>query len=239
MAVSVGLQEVIDDFIRPVLGDLNNIQVNGELGVPSRDRKTIQFDYFPMVVERSIRPRFEFNRQDSFLIEDTDYTIDLDLGETVLKAAGPSQFEPTGGILSIGDEIKGFYRFEYFTDDELASYINLSLFELNARKPATAFVIENAPLEWNAGFMVYTYIRCLNRILSDTTMWRGSIIFADPEAVRSQFNSKLQMANQQWDFLSKILNRRGFARPKAVVSRRLAVQQRVTEVNFRDFTINI
>jgi len=232
-------QAIIDDFLRHMLGNILNIQVNGEMGLPNRTRNRIVYNYNPMITDRGIRPEFEYNKEDTRLLEGTDYILSLDDGIITLLGSAGSQFQSTAGALSVGDEIRGFYRFKYFSDVELESYILLGLFELNARKPATAFSLDAAPLEWNAALVMYAYMAAIRRILGDTTLWKSSIVFTDPAVVRDQLTTKLTLALEQWDFLAKVSQRRGWAAPKAVTTRRLATQQRVTAFNWQSFTIGV
>lgn len=227
--------DLITDLFEPVLGTLQNIQVNGEKGVPNVGRNILTFNYNPMIVDRSIRPQFEHNREDDSLLETTDYTIDLTNGQITLVSGG----KLSAGTLPVGDEILGFYKFKYFLNTDLSAFLKLALANLNARKPATAFSLDSTPLEWDAPLILRAYMYCLERILSDTTLWKSSIIFADPSAVQNQLQGKLTLAATEFDFLAKVNQRRGWAAPKAVTSRRLATQQRVTAFNWQSFTIGV
>lgn len=235
VAAQLIADDLITDFLEPILGDLQRIQVNGELGSPDRTRTIITYNYHPMIIDRTIRPEFEHNREDTRLAETTDYTVNLTNSQITLVSTG----KLTGGTLPQGDEVKGFFRFKYFINTELSAFLGLALAELNARKPATAFSLDAAPLEWDAPLIMRTYMHCMERILGDTTLWESSIIFTDPSAVFNQIKSKLDLAGSQWDFLAKVNQRRGWSAPKAVTTRRLATQQRVTAFNWQSFTIGV
>ncbi len=232
-------QNIIDCLLNPRLGDLQRISVEGELGTPDRPRNIITYTQFPMIVDRSIRPQFEHNALDVRLVEDTDYTLDLTTSQITLLSGGKFSTSTPPGTLPIGDEILGFYNFKYFTDDELKAYLSLGLAELNARKPTTSFPLDAAPLEWNAPLAMHALIEAFYQILSDTTLWRSNVVFNDPAVLRAQIQEQRQAMEQRLDYLMKVVQRRGWAAPKLIFSQKIATQQRVTPVNFRDFTIQI
>jgi hypothetical protein len=239
-------QTIIDTTLSTVLGDLQRLKVHQEVGIPVLARKKIQFTYCPMITYKDIPPQFFLNGSQTPLIEDTDYEFDTD-------ATDPLDIIPTGlnagritlldtsdfpsATLPVGSEIKGEYVFQYFSDDDLCNYLNMALWELNARPPKTAKVWDAIPLEWNAALTLYSAAQCFQQILNDTTLWKSRIIFADPQAMRDQITNNLSQLNQRLDYVMKVMKRRGEARPLTVVSSKIAVQQRVTQSNWQNFAI--
>lgn len=240
-------QSIIDTTLKTVLGDLQHLKVHDEVGFPANDRGDIQFVYCPMITYRSVGPEFFWNGSQTPLVENTDYEFEVDNSDplnpvtvglnegriTLLTVAGkfPS------AKLEVGDEIRGSYVFKYFSDEDLYNYLNIGLWELNARKPATAYIWESVPQEWNAALTLYAAQQCFQQILNDTTMWKSRIVFADPQAMQAQIKGNLDNLTQRLDFLLKVTKRRGEARPRTVVSNKMATQQRVTQTNWQEFTI--
>jgi hypothetical protein len=239
-------QCIIDSTLTTVLGDIQRLHVTQEVGIPVDSRGKIQFCYCPMIEFRNLRPRFFYNGSQEALIENTDYEFEVDdtdplnpvnvgLETSQITLLAVAKFPSSK--LTIGDEIRGDYTFQYFSEAELFDYLNLGLYELNARKPNTGKDWPAVPLEWNAALTLYAASQCFQQILNDTTLWKSRIIFADPQAMRDQIKGNLDQLNQRLDFLMKVTKRRGEARPLTVVTSKMAVQQRVTQVNWQSFAI--
>ena len=246
MTIPEVAQSIIDSTLKTVLGDIQRLQVHQEVGVPVKSREQIQFVYCPMFVYKSQRPRFYWNGSQDELVENTDYEFEVDntdplnlinvgLNESRIDLLNVAKFPSSR--LSVGDEIRGDYTFKYFSDEQLYDYLNLGLWELNARKPNTSKDWPAVPLEWNAALTLYAAAQCFQQILGDTTLWKSRIIFADPQATRDQIKGNLDSLNQRLDFLLKVTKRRGEARPLTVVTSKMAIQQRVTQVNWQSFAI--
>lgn len=237
-------QGIIDGTLKTILGDLQRLQVHQEIGIPVVDRQQIQFTYSPMMEYRHSRGKFYLNGSQTELVENTDYEFEVDntdplnpinvgFDESRLTLIAGSKF-PSGQLI-VGDELRGDYTFKYFSDEQLFDYLQMALWELNARKPATAYDWPSFPLEWNAALTLYAAAQCYQQILGDTTLWKARIIFADPQAMRDQLMSNLNQMNQRLEFLLKVTKRRGEARPQALMTARMATQQRVTQVNWQSF----
>lgn len=229
---------IISGLIEPIIGDLIRIPVFNEIGLPNRDRTKVSFMYQPMITFNGEDPKFELN-ETTVLTAGTDYTLDKDTATITLLGTSGSEFESDSGVLTEGNEIRGTYRFQYFTDKELTSFIYQALTRLNIHKPATGFTLNGAPKEWDGPLALYSYVQVFDRILADTMLWKSSIVFTDQSNIQNQIQSKLTRAQSEYDWLAKVSQRRGWAAPKAVATRRLAVQQRVTAANFREFTLGL
>lgn len=240
-------QTIIDGNLTTLLGKLQCLDVYQELGVPVSDRNKVQFTYGPMIDVRGVAPRFFYNGSRDPLEEGTDYEFEeddtdpLDVipvgrnnGTITLLSGGA-----VGDTLDAGNEIRADYAFQYFSDTELYYLCDMGLSELNLRKPATAYNWASVPLDWNATIAVYALGRALERIISDKSLWKQRIIFADPQESHQHLVHRHQQINQQLDFLMKVTKRRGEGRPRAISSARFATQQRVTSVNWSQFTIQL
>lgn len=238
-------QMLIDSTLKTVLGSLQRLQIFQEIGIPVFGRNQIQFQFSPIISYRSSTGRFYWNGSQDPLVEGTDYEFEVDvtdplvpipvgLNESRITLLNVAKFP--AAQLQVGDEIRGEYTFKYFSDEQLYDYLNMGLWELNARKPNTAYDWPSVPLEWNAALTLYAAAQCFQQILNDTTLWVGRLIFADPQAMRDQLTGNLTQLNQRLDFLLKVTKRRGEARPRGLTSARMATQQRVTQTNWQSFT---
>lgn len=238
-------QTIINGNLTSLLGRLQHLEVFQELGIPIGDRTKVKFTYCPMIDFKGMVPRFFYNGDRDAMVEGTDYEFEEDAGPPVdpigrnngvitLLAGGV-----TGGTLEVGNEIRGDYTFQYFSDQELYYLCDMGLSELNLRKPATAYNWGGVPLDWNATIAIYALGRALERIIGDTTLWTSRIIFADPQTSQTHIMGRHQQINQQLDFLMKVTKRRGEGKPRAISSSRFATQQKVTNVNWSQFTIQL
>lgn len=219
-------QAIIDDFLIPMLGPLLRIPVHDEIGVISKDRQTAVFIYQNWI--DTTAPIIKHNRSEILAVT-IDYTVNLVAGTINLTTPLPP-----------GDEIDAYYYFRYFTNSELASFIELTLRDLNSRKPATAFTIETAPLEWDGAIVLGAYLKCLQRLLMDFNLWRPFLIFVDMNAggaFRDQISSLFSSTQTEFNTLATLAKRRGIVAPAGVSSGKFATAQLVTGSNFRAFAV--
>jgi hypothetical protein len=239
-------QLIIDGNLTMLLGKLQILAVNQELGTPIGDRTKVKWTYVPMIDFRGAAPTFYYNGSREPMVEGTDYEFEVDTStdpdtpvgrnfSTITLLSGGA----TGGTLEPGNEIRSDYVFQYFSDQELYYMVDMGLSELNLRKPATAYNWAGVPLDWNATIAVYAHGKCLERVIGDATLWETRVIFADPTQAYSHLVSKSQQVNQQLDFLMKVTKRRGEGKPRAISSARFSTQQRVTSVNWHQFAIQL
>lgn len=216
-------QNIINNFILPSLGFVQKIPLHNEVGVVAKDRRVVRFIYghwldsFPIIVRRN---------RTIFLTEGTDYTVDEVVGEIALTQD-----------LAPGDEIDIDYYFQYFTNQELVDFLELTLRDLNSRKPATAFTMENAPLEWDGALVTGVMIKCIERMMLDFNLWRPYLIWVDPSWFRDFLSTMLANLTAQFAIQATIVKRRGLVAPAGVSSGRYATSQLVDGANFRQFSI--
>ena len=240
-------QTIIDGNLTALLGKLQNLDVYQELGLPVSGRTKVKFAYGSMIDMKGVAPTFYYNGSRDPMVEGTDYEFEVDNtdpldiipvgrnnGTITLLGGGV-----TAGTLTPGNEIRGDYTFQYFSDQELYYMCDMGLSELNLRKPATAYGWAAVPLDWNATIAIYALGRAIERIISDKMLWISRIVFADPQESHSHLVHRHQQINQQLDFLMKVTKRRGEGRPRAISSAKFATQQRVTSVNWSQFTIQL
>lgn len=227
-------QDIINGVMYAWLGQFMALKVHEEIGLPINNRTQVKFTYAPMLSSwKGEPPLFFYNGSRDPLVENTDYEFGTDgLNNAVIDLLGGA----TGGTLDAGNEIRGTYHHQYFTDAELYYMLDAGLSELNLRKPATAYDWDSIPLDWNTVVSLYAANRCIERILSDTTLWKSRVIFADPQFTQAQLQSKQAQLSQQLEFLMKVTKRRGEGSPKAIFGRKFATQQVVTNSNWWQFS---
>jgi hypothetical protein len=227
-------QSIINGVMFSWLGQFMALKVNEELGLPIGDRSTVKFTYAPMLPTwKGEPPIFFYNGSRDPMTVNVDYEFDtdgLDNAIITLISGGAA-----GATLEPGNEIRGTYHHQYFTDAELYYMLDAGLSELNLRKPATAYDWTSIPLDWNTVVSLYAANRCIERILGDTTLWRSRVIFADPQYTQAQLQNRQSQLAQQLDFLLKVTKRRGEGTPKAIFGRKFSTQQMVTNSNWWQF----
>ena len=219
---------LVDYYLLPTLGALQKLEVYDELGmVATEDAAIIRFGYGNWSEDHPVEVRKRTNTGTVGLIRGNDYIVNNINGEVTLL-----------GPIVAGDEIRATYTFQYFLRSELGAFLDLTLNEINSRKHISGFAFENAPLEWDATFILGTYIRCLQRVLLDTHIWYRRLIFADPAEYKTYLKGMLDMAKDTYETNLKSLKRRAIStRPMAVSTGKYFTQQIVDSTNFRKFTV--
>ena len=98
----------------------------------------------------------------------------------------PTNLDLVNGIITVnglntGDDVTADYSFQYFTDNELKSFISNALNRYNFMPP-NSYYAENSYPDYLTDWLVSaTYAQCLRTILMDLTMWKARLIFADPQ----------------------------------------------------------
>lgn len=216
-------QNIINNFILPSLGFVQKIPLHNEVGVVDKDRRTIRFIYTNWLTTMPIIIR---KNRATILTETTDYTVDALDGEILLTQD-----------LAAGDEIEADYYFQYFLNQEIVDLLELTLRDLNSRKPATAFIMSNAPLEWDGALVTGTMMKLIERLLLDFNLWRPHLIWVDPSWFRDFLTTMLANLTATFAVQATIVKRRGFVAPAGVSSGRYGTSQLVDGANFRQFSI--
>lgn len=237
MALTANEKEITDQ-VRRMLGFLEKVCVYDEIGVPTDcDRDIFQFTYRNWISGTEVRAHIndqagsvDVNFTSGCLVKTNQYTLDTDLGQVTLT----SHF-PTG--LPTGDTLRATYTFQYFQDAELESFLDTTISLINGRKPATTFAtVNDVPRELDGSLIFGVYVRCLERVLFDSYLWKGALIYADTNMLRQMLSSMYMNALQEFDKQATKPRSLG-ATPRSVSSGKYYTQQRVTNVNFRRFTI--
>lgn len=222
-------EALLINLLKPMLGAIQNLEVYDEIGIPDPNLTTFRFGYEQWKDDRSpqVRKR-DGNSNPSYLYSGLDFLTDSDAGAILLIS---------GVTFSPGQEIRASYRFKYFSDDELAVFLNLTLYELNGWKPISGYTLEGVPLEWNYGLVLGAYIKCLQRILIDQGIWAKGLIWKDTEKWAAYLTTMLASAEKTYERYAKYLKRRALIRVYGISSGKFGTQQLVSESNFRQFTI--
>lgn len=221
--VTDSYQNIINNFVVPSLGFIQKIPTHNEVGVVDKDRRTIRFIYenwldtFPVIVRKN---------RSQILTVTTDYTVDYPTGVITLTQD-----------LAPGDEIEADKFFRYFTDQTMADLIELTLRDLNSRKPATAFTIDSAPLEWDGALVLGTLLKLYRILMMDFNLWRPYLIWVDPNFFRDFLTNLIATLSAEFNTLATLAKRRGLVAPAGVSSGKYATSQVVDGTNFRIFSL--
>lgn len=87
------------------------------------------------------------------------------------------------GIMAPEDSVNISYQFAYFSDEEILSFLNLSLQIMNSLPPAstTYSSLNNMPYEWNAPVLLYAAVTALKRLIFGLNFREKAVIFTRPD----------------------------------------------------------
>lgn len=216
-------QNIINNFIVPSLGFIQKIPTHNEVGVVDKNRRTVRFIYenwldtFPVIVSKN---------RSNILTVTADYTVDYPTGVITLTQD-----------LAAGDEIEADKFFRYFTNETMADLLELTLRDLNSRKPATAFIMTNAPLEWDGALVLGTLLKLYRILMMDFNLWRPFLIWVDPSTFREFLSNLIASMSVEYNTLATLAKRRGLVAPAGVSSGKYGTAQTVTGANFRQFSL--
>lgn len=78
------------------------------------------------------------------------------------------------------DHISASYNFSWFSEEELISFLNAGLGQLNALPPAEGYrTVDNTPFFWNYGIILGATIHALRRIVLGMQFQERAIIFGE------------------------------------------------------------
>jgi len=107
-------------------------------------------------------------------------------------------------VMAPEDSVNVHYKFAYFSDEELLSFLRFGLEMMNGVPPAsiTFRSFENMPGEWNPGVLLYAAILALKRLIFGFTFQERAIIFGqDPQAAKDAiavYQSLYQEYSETW-----------------------------------------
>ncbi len=88
------------------------------------------------------------------------------------------------GLMAPEDSVNMMYRFAYFSDDEILSFLDFGLQMMNSMPPASVTYsnLLTMPIEWNAPVLLYAAILALKRLIFGLNFQEKRVIFTSPEA---------------------------------------------------------
>ena len=112
------------------------------------------------------------------------------------------------GLMAPEDSVNVFYKFSYFSEAEILSFLNLGLQVMNSTPPASIYYgqLQSMPGEWNAPVLLYAAVVALKRLIFGLNFQEKRIVFGDPEEARnaiSTFQQLYQEYNTTWQEVSK------------------------------------
>jgi hypothetical protein len=84
------------------------------------------------------------------------------------------------GAVAAGDNYRCTYCFDYFPAIVLRGYLDtvVNIVNTGAFGPPTPYSITDMPPYWDGVVADYTIAMCMERLITDYTVWRGRLIFA-------------------------------------------------------------
>jgi hypothetical protein len=124
------------------------------------------------------------------------------------------------GLMAPEDYINVSYRFAYFSDDELLSFLKFGLQMMNSVPPASQQYssLNTAPLTWDPGIVLWAAITALKRIVFGLNCQEVQLIFGGPDNINSEeaarhaqqiFKDLYTEYNEQWkEFAENVKSKR-------------------------------
>jgi len=213
---------LLNTYLYPMIKEFQEIGVFDEVGIYYQDGK-VRFEY----------PRWNTSREQqirkngTLLTNTTDYALNATYGY-IIPTTTPSET----------DEYSSRYRFSYFENTELLTYIDLAISNINAKNPGSAYTRDTIDLS-RYGHVVTqgAYVSCLKRLSLDNMIWRNKLIWADPQAALSLLQATLSAAMAEYTAMLADLTRRQLLVPKTIKAGRYGQDYTVTGNNFWRFTV--
>lgn len=95
-------------------------------------------------------------------------------------------------LMAPEDYINVSYHFAYFSEEELLSFLKFGLQMMNGIPPASTQYnsLEQAPLSWDAGILLWAAITALKRIVFGLNCQEIQIVFGGPDNINSEDAAK-------------------------------------------------
>ena len=214
-------ETLISDGLNPLLGQIQKLEVFDEVGKIASPT-LVSFAYQNWLA--AIAPSVERNR------------VDITTGYTADFAAGTLTFATP---LVEGDEVRGGYTFQYFTDEDLGHFLDLALNTVNNQRPQTSFTLDVAslPQQWYTSLVELAYIYCMETLLRDLMTWRGTLPFNDPRGAAGYAQSIIQRLWGKYQTDKKELKGRRYLTPQAAASGRWRYPRPVGDYNWQQYTV--
>ncbi len=216
-------QAFIDNGMVPLLHQLQELEVFNEVG-NIRSSTTVDFAYQnwrSAVTPQVLRNRGEVTS--GFTIDNTNGTISF----------------TTPFDTAAAEEVRCSYGFQYYSNDQLADFLQLGLNTVNNQRPTTAFTFasNSVPAEWTTAVVELGVAHALETLLVDLLTWKAHLIFRDPTAVAGYVQGVLGRIWATWVRERRELKGRRFLTPRAMASGRWRFPRTVSGFNFQQFTV--
>lgn len=203
------------------LGPIMAIPVYAEV---SKDSSTVprrDFDFTWDNWQTNFKPVvFELSSDSELLRQDQDYAVDYKSGKVIFNENIPPY-----------KEIEASYVFGYFSAQEIMSFCNIAINDINYIPPYTHFSINNFPDYWRSIVVTGAVLRCLEQVFMAPIFRERRLIFSDEdlngalssyyERLRSNFEAALQKKNR-WSLVS----------PRGITGHDVIAPPRVSAHNF-------
>ena len=165
------------------------IPVYYEQSRPSRDKKTFQFTFDKW--NQSTGLRVYRNKE----VVNEGYNVDY--------FNGTITFDNT---LLDQEIINADYNFKWFSDEELDTFLNTSIQNLNLFPPASAYALDNVPDRYISAVIYGAAKDALRQLLMCLQFQQPQIVFGGPDNAKSAFSnleSLKQNYEKDWDKLTE------------------------------------
>jgi len=115
--------------------------------------------------------------------------------------------------LARGETLYVSYYFDYFPDRVTSALLTQAMDMINAYEPATMYTIDTAPQNWNGLIAEMAYVLCIERLMLDTTLWYGRLVFANPDEVMNGLQSSIEAARSRLDNTVPSMKRMPYVSP--------------------------
>jgi len=211
---------LINDGLLPLLGYLQKIEVFHEVG-NIRSASSVEFAYPNW--RSAVVPQVLYNRE----FVTTGYTVNYTTGTLAFTTA-----------LADGDEVRCSYGFQYFTDADLANFLEMALATINNQRPQTSFTFDDSiPDQWFTQLVELSYAHALETVIQDLITWKAALIWRDPKILMGAMQAVIARLWASWAREKRELKGRKYLVPQAVASGRWRAPRAVTGSNWQNFTV--
>jgi len=150
----------------------------------------------------------------------TDYTVDYKNGKVLMNSDVPRHVE-----------IEASYVFGYFSNQELLSFLNMSMNDINYIPPYTNFSIRNFPDYWRSIVISGALVRCLEQLFMAPIFRERRLIFSD-EDMNGALINYYERVKQAFEAALTKKNRWSLTTPRGVTGHDVIAPPRISAHNF-------
>lgn len=150
----------------------------------------------------------------------TDYTVDFRNGKVIMNQPVPGHVE-----------VEASYVFGYFSNQELLTFMNLAMNDVNYIPPYTSFTLRNFPPYWRSIIISGAVLRCLEQVFMAPIFRERRLIFSDEDlsAALSNYYDRVKSA---FELALTKKNRWSLVAPRGVSGHDVIAPPRVSAHNF-------